>query len=386
VLPGGESTCTAPSSYLGILTAVLGKVRPPTSFQWNLQVERELPGGFRISGAYVGSHSYNILRGFEGNTSLPCSFTNGQPYFGVSPFGKGACGLTAPLVSTVAVELYSVAYDGQGNYHSGTVNLTRKFKSGISFATGYTFAKAMSDSDSIDLGASMSGNATHSEWPTNPKTDWSESQYSIRHRFTLNGVFELPFGKGKALLGDATGVKQVFVGGWSFNPLMEIHDGIPFSVLAGVGITQVGDSVAQPDRPDMLRKNAVHGGIAEYFDPKAYALQTEGYLGDSTRDSVRGPNLTEVDLSLNKNFRISERMNLQFRAETFNLINHPNFNLPFNQVYTTTPATLPSADTTTCNMTPSAIALNWSCNPLAGRISQTVGTPRQLQLALKLTF
>ncbi|MFB3813394.1 MAG: TonB-dependent receptor domain-containing protein [Terriglobales bacterium] len=387
-LPNGQSECTVPSPFLGLLTAMLGEVRSPTSVQWNLQIERELPAGFSLGVTYMGSHSYNNIRGLEGNTSKPCSITNGRPYFGQY---KGECGTTAPAVATVAIEQYAMSYDAQAKYNAGTVTLNKRPKGGISFSTSYTFAKAMSNSDSKDLGAFMLGNAGHSVWPTNPMADWSESQYSIRHRFTANGIFELPFGKGKKIAGDASGVKQVLLGGWAINPLIEIRSGIPFSVLAGVGISNVGDIVALPDRPDILRPNPVLGGVDRYFDPKAFQLQQPGYLGTAPRNSVRGPGFTEVDLSLTKKFKTSERTNLEFRAEAFNIINHPNFDLPFNQLYSPTPALQPDGsrtvgtDIATCRLTTAEMYL-YSCNPTAGSISRIVGTPRQLQLALKFTF
>jgi hypothetical protein len=378
--PNGTSSCTVNSGFPGLLVGVLEPVRAPTSLQWNMQLERELPGGLKAALTYTGSHTYNIMRGVEGNTSQPCSVTNGQPYFGATP---GACGTTAPGILSKGFTLYAVQFDAHAFYHAGTFALSRRFGHGVSFATSYTFAKGISESDTNNSGAILLGNASHAVNPLNRKDDRSESMMSIRHRFTLNGIFQLPFGNGRRFAGNATGVTQALLGGWSFNTLAEFRSGLPFSVLAGVPITNVGDNLTFPDRTDILRPNPVLGGITRYFDPKAYALQEPGFLGTAPRNSVRGPRYGEFDLGLSKQFKTSETTNLEFRAEAFNLINHPNFDIPFNQLYT---AASPSdTNKTICNLTP-AQALRYSCNPQAGRISRTVGTPRQVQLALKFTF
>ncbi len=379
----GGSTCTS-GSYIGMIENVLEPVSSPTSLQWNLQVERELPGGFKVSAAYTGARAYHVMRGLEGNSSKPCGKdANGRDYFGATP---GACGTeAAPSITAEAFSVFALAFDGQTNYNAGTFGVSRKFGSGFTVNASYTFAKAMSNSDTYNNGCNQMGNPGHSADPLDPMVDWSESMFSVRHRITMNGLFELPVGRGKSLAGNVSGWKQVLLGGWALNPLMDIHSGIPFDVLAGngVAISNVNDFVSQPDRPNMLTGNNVLGGINEYFNRKAFALGDPGYLGNAPRNSVRGPGFTEVDLSLTKQFKTSEKTNLEFRAEAFNIINHPNFDLPFNQLYT--PASPGETDKTSCNLTPAQAAL-YSCNQLAGQITRTVGTPRQLQLALKFTF
>ncbi len=363
--PNGTSSCTVKTGYAGMIEMVKLPMRSPTSLQWNLQLERELPGSFKVSATYTGSHSYNIQRGQEGNSSKPCSIVNGRPYFGAY---AGQCGTYGSAFAAQAFALYSLVFDGQSIYNAGTFSVSRKFGSGISFNTSYTFAKATSSVDTAEQNSITYGNAGNSAWPENPAADWSESMFSIRHRFTTNGIFELPFGKGRLIAGDASGLKQALIGGWAFNPLLEIRSGIPFSVLNGIAISNAGDVVLTPDRPNILRPNPVLGGIDQYFDPSAFALQEPGYLGTAPRNSVRGPGYAVVDLSLTKQFKTSERTNLEFRAESFNLINHPNFDLPYNKLFTRDAQG------------------NIVADPQAGRISRTVGTPRQLQFALKFTF
>ena len=362
VFVGVESPgCTVSTGYAGLLTGVLEPVRAPTSAQWNMQFERELPGQLKLGLTYSGSQTWNIMRGIEGNSSLPCGYPNGQPYFGATP---GACGTAAPGIASTAFTLYAVVFDAHSSYHAGTFSLSRTFYHSMGFNTSFTWAKAISESDTNNSGAILLGNASHSENPLDRHADRSISQFSIKRRWTLNGVYELPFGRGQKYLGGAKGITQAVLGGWQANTLLEVRDGIPFSVLAGYGITNVGDNLTFPDRTNILRPNPVLGGVDHYFDVNAFSVQQPGFLGNAPRNSVIGPGFVQWDWSFAKNFKVTERNNLQFRAEFFNVINHPNFDLPFNQLFSA-----PGVP-----------------NPLAGRITRTVGIPRQVQVALKWTF
>lgn len=380
--------CTAATGYPGLLVGVLEPVRAPTSAQWNLGVERQLPGGVKVGLTYTGSSTWNIMRGVEGNSSLPCSVdANGNPYFGPT---VGACGTAAPAILSKAFTLYAVVFDAHSFYHAGTLSLSRTFGKSLGFNTSLTWAKAISESDTNNSGAILLGNASHSEDPLNRHVDRSESLISFRRRFTGNMVYSLPFGSGQRYLKDAHGITQGIFGGWQFNMLAEVRDGAPFSVLAGFGITNVGDALTYPDRPNQLRPNPVIGDPNMYFDPKAYALQAPGYLGTATRNSVVGPGFMQWDMSFGKKFQIGERSSLQFRAEIFNFLNHPNFGLPANQLYVPTPqfASLPTQaqlDALPCVLT-AVQSLTTSCNPQAGLITATVGIPRQIQFGLKYTF
>jgi hypothetical protein len=389
--------CTVATGYPGLLTGVLEKVRAPTSAQWNLGVERQLPGGVKVGLSYAGSSTWNILRGIEGNSSLPCSVdANGNPYFGPS---VGACGTAAPAILSKAFTLYAVTSDAHSSYHAGTLSVSRTFGKSLGFNTSLTWAKAISESDTNNSGAILLGNASHSEDPLNRHVDRSESLISFRRRFTGNMVYSLPFGSGQRYLKDAHGITQGLFGGWQFNMLAEVRDGAPFSVLAGFGITNVGDALTYPDRPNQLRPNPVLGNPNLYYDPKAYALQDPGYLGTATRNSVVSPGFMQWDMSFGKKFQIGERSSLQFRAEIFNFLNHANFDLPANQLYVQgaqftgpTPPTQAQVDALPCNLTlaqayrASGPASGYSCNPQAGLITRTVGIPRQIQFGLKYTF
>jgi hypothetical protein len=374
------TACTTPGPYFGLVTGVLNPVYSPTSVQWSLQVQQQLPWNFILTGTYAGSHSYHIPRKIEGNHNLPCSVVNGEPIFPTSPPG---CGTAAPAVSAVAFSLYSKLYDAHANYNALMWKVTRQ-TSDFTFAASYSFAKGLSESDSVNSGNVVTGISQASQYPANRRLDRSESLFSIRHRFTANFIYDLPFGKGKKFATDATGVKQGFIGGWQLSTLMTFQSGMPFSVLAGVPITGVGDNIDFPDRPNIVSTNTTTGDPNAYINLLAYALQAPGRLGNAPRTSARGPGFHVIDFGIGKSFTITEQIGLKFRADFFNLFNHPNFGLPFNQLYVASPSASPQ-DGARCNLTPAQSA-SFSCNPQAGRISTTVGVPRQVQFSLKLSF
>ncbi|MBI3949033.1 MAG: TonB-dependent receptor [Acidobacteria bacterium] len=378
------SSCTQVTGFHGLLTSVLNPVKSPTSLHWNLQIERELPARFKFSVAYVGSQSSHVQRGLEANHNLPSRFEDGQPIF--IPSG----GRAAPAASRVAFALVATKFDTNASFHGLVLGINRRLSNGFTFDTSYSFGKAISESDAIGRGSSIQGQAAQSQYPADRKNDRAESTFSIRHRFTLNAVYELPFGKGKPFLSNAGGFADAVLGGWSLSTLGEFRSGVPFSVVAGFGITGVGDAVGIPDRPNILRANPVVGRVDRWFDPRAYALQQPGRLGNAPRNSVRGPDFKKLDFSLIKKFRATEEVGVEFRAEFFNILNHPNYDLPLNALYINVRQfnrvpTQAELDALPCNLTAEQ-AQRQSCNPQAGVITRTVSTPRQIQFGLKVTF
>jgi hypothetical protein len=391
-IPWNQSTqVTQPTSFPGLLTAVTN-VNPPETAQWNMQIAQELPGKINMTMSYVGSASWHLMGGYEGNYNLPGGYLpNGQPFF-IPSAGPAA----SPALQAQIFSLYSVAFNGRSNYNAGTIDFNRKFYNGLSLEASYTLAKAMSDVDTNNSGAILLGNASHYEYPGQPTVDWSESLISFRNRFVANAIYDLPFGQGRKFGSNMNKYADAILGGWSLNVLNQDRSGFPFSVLAGFGITGVGDNLTFPDRTNLSTTNPEIGNINQWFNAKAYYLQTPGLLGNAPRNSVYGPGFNELDFGISKAWKLSERYGLQFRADMFNLLNHPNFNLPANQLYTPgaqfinsngqpylpTQAQLAALP---CTLTAQE-SLSTSCNPQAGVITSTVGSPRQIQLALRLNF
>jgi len=129
-------------------------------------------------------------------------------------------------------------------------------------------------------------------------------------------------------------------------------------VFAGSPITGVGDGIDTHDRPNLLVSNPIIGNVNQWFNPAAFALPAPGHVGTASRTICCGPTFKDIDASISKRFPITESAGLLFGTDVFNLVNHPNFGLPSNQL----------------------------SNPQAGQITTTVGVPREIQFSLKLTF
>jgi hypothetical protein len=361
------ASCTAPTSFPGLITGVLEPMHSPTTQQWNAQMERELPGRMSLEITYTGSQSWHLPRKLEANYNQPCGGdahpvldSNGLPIFpasGLCSFqGTGAPGF---VKAGVGFSLYSRRYDTNALYNGLTVKLSRSVGA-VSFQTSYTWAKNISESDAYNSNNILTGVVQASLYPANIHLDRSESAFSRRHRFTESVTYELPFGKGRKYLGSASGVVNALLGGWSISSLGSAQTGQPFSVLLGNDISGIGDFIDFPDRPNLTRPNPVVGKVNEYFDVSAFTAVpvAPGHIGTAPRTSVIGPKFVQFDASVAKVFRLTESTNLQFRTDFFNIANHANFGLPNSNL----------------------------SSPQVGVISSTVGVPREVQFSLKLSF
>lgn len=386
------STCTVPGSFPGLVTGVLLPMNSPTTQQWNVAVERELPGKLSVELTYTGSQSWHLPRKQESNFNLPCGGldnpvldSNGLPVFPANGVNCAPLGTGAPGITGIGFSLYSKRYDTNAFYNGFTAKISRSVGA-LNFNAAYTWAKNISESDAFNSNNIITGVAMASIYPPNFHLDRSESAFSRRHRFTENVVYELPFGRGRKYMVNASGLAEAFLGGWSISSLGTVQSGQPMTVFVGFDITGMGDAIDFPQRPNALRQNPVLGGPTKYFDPAAFGLPDPGHIGTASRTAVVGPGYAQFDAAVAKTFRLTERADLRFRADFFNLANHANFGLPFSQIYNQIPTNVPlTPPGAFCGLTPAQEAAV-SCNPLAGKITSTVGSSRQIQFSLKLTF
>jgi hypothetical protein len=160
------------------------------------------------------------------------------------------------------------------------------------------------------------------------------SAFDSKHRLVLNAVYDLPIGQGKALCSSASGLVQKLVGGWQVNSILVAQAGRPETPLLTNDQSETG---AFSDRPNMV-SNPDHDPKTpnEWFDVNAFQLQPLGQFGDAGRGVITGPRYAALDLGLAKFTPISDRVNMEFRAESFNLLNRANFDLPNRQFGTPT--------------------------------------------------
>jgi hypothetical protein len=181
----------------------------------------------------------------------------------------------------------------------------------------------------------------------------------------MSATYELPFGHGRRWMSSAEGLAGKLIGGWQVNGIATLLTGFPFTPQAGSNRSGDGNT-RNPDRPSLnpaFTGPVVLGTQARWFDPNAFVLPAPGTFGTLGRGVYTGPGLAEVDLSFFKNTALSERVNLQFRTEIFNLLNRMNLGTPNATVF-------------------SGAAIS----PSAGLITTLATTPRQIQFGLKLIF
>ncbi len=366
------ASCTAVTPFPGLVTGVLEPMNSPTTQQWNVSMETELPGRMSLEMTYTGSQSWHLPRKLEANYNQPCGGdahpvldSNGFPifpYYGVNCTpptpATGAPGFAS---AGVGFSLYSRRFDTNALYNGFTTKLSRS-AGPVNFQFSYTWAKNMSESDAYNSNNFLTGVVQASLYPADIRLDRSESAFSRRHRFTENITWELPFGTGRKYM-NGGGAADVILGGWTISSLGSAQTGQPFSVLLGADPTGIGDFIDFPDRPNQLRPNPVVGKVNEWFDPSAFASPALGHIGTASRTPLVGPKFVQFDASLAKVFKTSESTNLQFRADMFNIANHANFGLPNSNL----------------------------SSPQAGQITTLAGSPiggasRQMQFSLKFTF
>jgi len=234
----------------------------------------------------------------------------------------------------------------------------------------YTWSRALDDGDSLNATAAANAPALVSN-PFDLKADYGLATYDVRHIAVISSTYELPFGKGKPLANSLSGWGNALAGGWSVNSIVTIQSGFPFTPQLSYNPSNNGDT-RNPVRPFInpnFRGPIILGSTTQWFNPSAFlAPQVPpngnlGFYGNLGRNTLIGPGLATWDFSAIKNTRLSERLNLQFRAEIFNLLNRANFNTPNLIAFTPT-----------------------GVSGSAGVITSTSTTSRQIQLGLKLVW
>lgn len=354
-------------------------MQTPTLISWSLRVERELSLRTSLTVGYIGSHGYHELIGVDGNEPFPV-ICPASPCPAVYPSGFGAlAGTPVPAgayyvptnvkANPEIANTWSWFSEGDSSYHALQVDLNHRFSGGFSLRGVYTFSKALDDGDSLNATTSGGGPALASN-PFHLAADKGLATYDVQHTVAINGTYLLPFGRGQRFAGGLSGFANGLVSGWGINSIVVAQGGFPFSPQLSYNPSNNGDT-RNPVRP-FVNPNfsgpVILGTPDKWFDPNAFGAPpnnaaNEGFYGNLGRNTLRGPGLATWDFSAMKDTRLSERLNLQFRAEIFNLLNRANFNMPNEVVFT-----------------PSGIS------PTAGVITSTTTTSRQVQFGLKLLW
>jgi len=313
--------------------------------QWNLSLERSMWNTL-FSAAYVGNVGHHLPTQWFPNQAVP----------GPGPFAPRD---PWPTVGSVAGEFYAADSD----YHSLQARVQRDFSKGIALIVGYTFSKTMDDGV---YGEGPDDSSQLRSW-TNLKPERSLSAQDIRHRLVVSYVYQLPFGKDKMFL-QRGGAVNALLGGWEVTGVVTLSSGSPLTVFQVFNSANSNDGANRPNligNPnDLSHSRPVQQQNAEFFDTSAFQeanLTTDGgtyRFGNAPRFDAIGPGRKNVDFGAYKDFTLTEALKLQFRAEAFNLFNHPDFAQPGDTLGT----------------------------PQFGEVLSTAGDNRELQFALRLTF
>lgn len=330
--PGSGITITSTNSagrvprlvdtlFDSISVAVAGAASSPSTIdadrvpsymqQWNLNVQREVPGNILLEVGYVGSKGTHLV----GVTDLNAARLN-------RPGENLSIAARRPYQGFNSVKQYFSREDS--SYNALLTSIQRRFNRGLNLTASYTFSK------SIDDGSAGSNDANLHEIPNNFRLDRGLSSFDARQRFSFSGVWELPVGNRKKFLSGVKGPVGWLANGWQTNTVVQFQSGNPFSVTVAADVSQTGVGATQrPNRVGDGNLPVSQRTPDRWFDTSAFVINPLGTYGNAGRDILFKNGTKNVDLSLFKNNMMREgKFNLQFRAEIFNLLNDTNFAAP----------------------------------------------------------
>jgi Carboxypeptidase regulatory-like domain len=341
-VPGGAvySSPVSPQAYTGTIQSQNLNFKQAIVQQFNLNVEHQLPGNVVLTVGYAGSRSAHILVSqLNENLSSPSAC-------GTVPGYTIGCGFPSFPYAAPFQSVDTNNSVGSARYDSLQVKAeTKSTRHGLYALLGYTYSRNF-DSGLTD-GLGTNPGAMYYPLPGFQKLDWGLSQLNLNHSFTASILYDLPFGKGKRYGGDWSGATNTILGNWQLNVIERATSGFPLFVVdngdgSGVFFSYNGNTLQRPNQvgdpnkagavaanPTCSAPSRVHT-LQNWFNPCAFAQAPAGELGTAPRAPVYGPRFVNTDFSVIKDFPLSfrEGMNLQFRAEFFNLFNHPQFYLP----------------------------------------------------------
>ena len=323
----------------GSMFSVDPHFRPSYAEQFNLGIEHEVsPAAMVLKATVVGNLGRHLYNTYNANQAIPGSSSDinlRRPLYGLNP------------------SLSDVSYfitNGLSEYYALQFSADKRLGKGVSALVGYAWSHAI-DNVPLEFGGGAAG--PQPQDPRNLAAERGNSIIDMRHRLTVSYLWELPFGKGKMLLNHG-GLVNVILGGWQTNGILTVQSGLPFSAVLNSSTTNTGTG----SRPNAVGPVTYPHTLQRWFDPSAFSVPAAYTYGNAGRNTLFGPGRVNWDMSLFKNFVIRDQMRFEFRAEAFNVFNHPQFGLPNASIG----------------------------NAQVGAITSTVGNPRQLQMGLRFQF
>ncbi len=356
----------------------------PYTQQWHLGIEYQLPADTVLEVSYAGSRGLKLFAFYNGNQAVPVLGTDSLPTAPRRPANDEAPGASGPCTladggvncnPALDVAIPTFRSNAQSNYNSLQVRLEKRYSHGLQYEVAYTFAHALDNASSADLGSVNNGDFRDQRYPN---AEYGNADFDVRHRFVFSYVYDLPFGRGRLFAKNVSGFVNQVLGDWQMAGVFSVATGNYYTAtdITNVSGSDPGGNVAvYSSRPARVgNPNAKPCIPGTLFNTCAFADDSTipgiiplGTFGDAGRNIIEGPGYKTWDTSLVKQFPIREQMHLEFRAEFFNLLNHVNF--LFGQF-----------GAISAEPTPLELGQTGFGYPLAAR------APRQIQFALKLYF
>jgi hypothetical protein len=309
---------------------------------WNLNVQQQVGHSGVLEIAYVGSKGTKLLTARDINQPQPSALPPGLPFVPRPDFRFDDINLLESRANS--------------NYHSLQARYQQRLARGLSSLVSYTWSKSIDDASNF---FSSAGDPNFPQNSYDLRAERGRSNFDVRHRLSASYSYDLPFGKGRKYFASSGWL----LSGWQSFGILTFQSGRPFTValLSDIDNSGTGRSIlgfGANDRPNVVGNPQLANRSPErWFNTSAFAFAAPGRFGNAGRNILDGPGYQNVNVSLLKNTSLSETINLQLRAEFFNLFNHPNFNLPDN----------------------------FLGSPTFGRIT-SARDPRHVQLGVKLLF
>jgi len=344
-------------------------VYQPTNFQpgrvrqYNVNVERQLPGSIVLTAGYAGSTGGHLLViGNDLNVDSPSACGT------VSGYTLGCLSSGAPYLYPYGPPNFNaiLLYGDVGKTHYNSLQLkaeTKTPKYGLYALLAYTYSHTYDNGLSDGLGSELS--APYFPLPNWQNLDWSLAQINLNHSFSGSVLYDLPFGRGKKFANGLNSAANAFIGNWQVTLIERVSSGFPVPLIdsfneSGTTFNAGGNdnNFNRPDRVSGCNPSSANHSQHQWINAACFAAPAPGELGDAARVPVSGPDFVNSDFSAIKQFLFPHEVGLNFRAEFFNLFNHPEFGAPIADINA----------------------------PGFGAVNSTVNNPRLVQLALKLSF
>jgi len=365
---GTAASCDATAGYACYAGAFLRvwdpKVQPAIADEWNLTVQHQFAGNTTVQVGYVGQRGTHLMVPFDyaQRVLLPGGATADSPYFAANPALYSVLGGGTPTSGTQGAEVSGTKSNGTMRYNSLQAVVQKQMSHGLQYQVAYTLSRCMSDSTGY-YGAWNNALSASAYWQNvyDQKSEYAPCYYDATHVVSAYAIYDLPFGRHGMFGKNVNSVVNGVIGGWQVSPIVSFRTGWPMPTQGAVdqsGTYSRGIRLDCSGVPSITNTFIPGVGRQWFVNDGQFTQPAAGTFGNCSPQlsDLRSPHYSDVDLSLHKDFPITERFRVQFRTDFINAFNHTQYNAP-NMGYGATMGQITSAQ-----------------------------PPRNIQLALKLYY